>query len=62
MPNYKSVRVEESVYEELLRNMKLRESMSQVIARLIINLRQVQEHARAIVKTLEEDTPWNTKR
>ena len=56
MTNYKNVRLEEHVYQELLKLMRPRESMSQVVARVIINLNQVRGHARAIVKTLEEDT------
>ena len=35
MSNYKNIRLEEHVYNELVRRMKPRESMSQVIERMI---------------------------
>ena len=55
MSNYKNVRLEEHVYQELIRRMKPRESMSQVIERLIINLDQVHGYARSIILTFEGD-------
>ena len=62
MPNYKSVRLEQHVYQELIRRIKPRESMSQVIERLINNLDEVLGHVWAITQTEEGKTLWNTKR
>lgn len=55
MSNYKNIRLEEHVYQELIKRMKPRESMSQVVERLLKYLGDIHVHARAIVETLEED-------
>ena len=62
MANYKNVRLEEHVYQELVKRMKPRESMSQVIERLIINLDQVKIGIERLVEIFWEGKPWNTKR
>ena len=55
MANYKNVRLEEHVYQELARRMKPRESMSQVIERLLILGDEVCRHLREALATVEED-------
>ena len=55
MSNYKNVRLEEHVYQELQKRQLPRESMSQVVERLIINLDEVIESVRNIKLVGEED-------
>ena len=43
MPDYKSVRLEESVYNEILKRMKPRESMSQTLAKLLLERKKFEE-------------------
>ena len=61
MSNYKNVRLEEHVYQDLQKRQHPRESMSQVIERLINNLEHVSEHIDKLGKILWEEVPWNTK-
>ena len=59
MSNYKNVRLEEHVYQELIRRMKPRESMSQVIERLLHSLDEIRGHikaaAAAYVESFEDE-------
>ncbi len=55
MPNYKTVRLEERVYQELLKRMKPRESMSQTLERLINRFDEVYGHLEAILEVKKED-------
>lgn len=62
MANYKNIRLEEYVYNQLLKQQKPRESMSQVIERLLNNLSEAYEHARALNQIIGGDSEWDTKR
>ena len=53
MSNYKSVRLEEHVYQKLMERMKPRESVSQVIERLLITNAQMWIHVQAITRVWE---------
>jgi len=55
MPDYKNVRLEEHVYQELVRRQLPRESMSQVIERLLSQLKAVAGHVDELDKILWGD-------
>ena len=61
MSEYKSVRLELKVYDELMRLMRPRESISQTIERLLAEMDEMARHARAIMQAFEEDKQWTSK-
>lgn len=50
MPEYRNVRLEIHVYEELRKGMLPMESMSQTIQRILNALNEIRGHAEAIVE------------
>ena len=62
MPNYKTIRVEERVYADLALHQLPRESMSQVIKRLLQEREEVVAVCRTVEKIIEEKGRWNTNR
>ena len=55
MPDYKNIRLEEHVYQELVKRMKPRESMSQLIERVLLTLRKVAGHVDELDQILWKD-------
>ena len=55
MSNYKNIRLEEHVYREITRRMKPRESMSQVIERMITTGDMVYSYLKAALAAVEGD-------
>ena len=55
MPNYKNVRLEDHVYQELMWRQKPRESMSQVIERVLSQLKAVAGRVEELDKILWGD-------
>ena len=54
MPEYKNIRLEKAVYEELERYQLRRESMSQTVHRLLTILTKSQVYADTLIKNLTE--------
>lgn len=55
MASYKNVRLEEHVYQELIRRMKPRESMSQVIERMLNTGDEIYQYLKAALAAVEGD-------
>ena len=55
MSSYKNVRLEEHVYQELIKRQLPRESMSQVIERIMTNSDEIYRHLRAALAAAPED-------
>ena len=62
MPNYKTIRVEEEVYRSLTTHQLPRESMSQLIDRMMREMGEVVAVTRTVQKIIEEGGRWNTNK
>lgn len=58
MASYKSVRLEEEVYQEVQRRQWPQESMSETVARVMRTLDKVRELIRSAVDGLQEGEHW----
>ena len=62
MSNYKSIRLEEPVYNDLAKRQLPRESISQTLERLLLERKKFEEVIDQLYQFLYGGEPWNTKR